>query len=269
MDRTHRDRIFTPDSAFAPVADPLEEHYEAWVYRFRDSLFPDHFCHRFKALLVSDQSAGVRPDLVLIDRQYAEWVLVEVEKVSHSWTSHVSPQLEKFRSAQIGDREVRAITEIAPDLDRSRLRSLLLSAKPRILVVCNGKPVWSEQFLTLDAELMVVRPLRNERLDLIMYADRQFQRRHVDKLSFLEAPEDGAVFQWYRIVTPSRMELRVDDHLAQLENGVSPCRTRKLGDDWYIAFPSGTKITGMAGRPLSILRFGIGEMAIDGQLVEV
>jgi hypothetical protein len=210
----------------------------------------------------------VRPDLVLIDREYFEWVLVEVEKFSHSWSSHVSPQLEKFRSARVGDREVASIAEIAPDLDLSRLRSLVLNATPRILVVCNGTPAWSDHFLTSDAELMVVRPMRNERLELVMYADRQFQRRHVDKVSYLEIPKDGALIRWYRIVTPNRMKLSECAYLAQFENGVSPCRTVRLGDVWYLAFPDGTRVLPVPGRQLSILRLGPAGIAIDGQIVE-
>ena len=264
----HWDRVFDGDSSFAPVSDPLEEHYENWVFGFRKSLFPDHFCYRFKPLLVSDHSTGVRPDLVLIDHHYAEWVLVEVEKFSHSWSAHVSPQLEKFRSARIGDREVQVLQEVAENLDPARLRSLMLNVRPRILVVCNGVPTWSAYFLASDAELMVARPLRNERLELIMYVDRQFQRRHFDRMSHLEAPKDDALVKWYRISSPNRLAIQEGQYLMQLDNGVTPCRTKKLGDDWYLVLPSSVRIMETNGRPLSIMRFGITEIAVDGRMIE-
>lgn len=115
---------------------------------------------------------------------------------------------------------------------------------------------------------MVVRPLRNERLELILYADRQFQRRHVDRISYLETPKDDALIQWYRIVSPNRMELCEGAYLAQFENGVSPCRTHKMGGEWYLSFPNGTRITPLTGHELSILRCSVAAMTIDGQIVE-
>ena len=264
----HWDRIFTGTSSFAPVSNPLEEHYENWVFKFRHSLFPDHFCYKFKPLLMSDLSTGVRPELVLIDHEYAEWALVEVEKFSHSWSAHVSPQLEKFRSARIGEREVRTLQSMAPDLDPERLRSLMLNIRPRILVVCNGVPTWSAYFLASDAELMVARPLRNEQLDLLMYVDRQFHRRRIDRLSYLEIPSESSLIKWYRISSPNRLNIREANYLAQLENGVTGCKIKSLGNEWYLVFPSGLTLETSSGRPLSIIRFGSSDVAIDGRMIE-
>lgn len=268
MTNGHWDRVFTGTSSFAPVSDPLEEHYENWVFKFRHSLFPDHFCYRFKPLLMSDMNTGVRPDLVLVDYEYAEWVLVEVEKFSHSWSAHVSPQLEKFRSARISEKEVQTLQGIASDLDPERLRSLMLNVRPRILVVCNGVPSWSAYFLASDAELMVARPLRNEQLDLLLYVDRQFHRRQIDRLSHLEIPSESSLIKWYRISSPNRLNIREANYLAQLDNGVTSCKIKNIGNEWYLVPPSALTLAAIAGRPLSITRFGISELSIDGRIIE-
>ena len=268
MHSSHRDRIFTDTSAYAPVTDPLEEHYENWIYRFRHSLFPDHHCYKCKPLMNSDQSSGVRPDLILVDHLYSEWVLVEVEKFSHSWSGHVSPQLEKLRSVRIGEAQVSAILKEAPELDPARLRTLMSRNRPRILVICNGAPSWSDYFMSSDAELMVVRPLRNEHLDLVLYSERQFQRLKFDKLSYLEPPAEGAHIGWYRITAPNRLDIRIGNYLAEFENGVFPCRTRRLGEEWYLVAPSATRIAQTGERPLAIIRFGDTDIAIDGRVIQ-
>jgi len=269
MTINYRDRFFTKDSAFAPVSDPLEEHYENWVYKFRHQLFPDHHCFRYKPLMVTDWVTGVKPDLVLIDKQYSEWALVEVEKFSHSWTSHVSPQLQKFQSAKIGNREVEVLLGSAEDLDADRLRFLMTSEKPRILVVCNGVPSWSDYFFSSNAELMIVRPLRDERLDLVLYADHIFQRRKFDKLSFLEPPPVGDVVRWYRISSPHRFDISEGRYLVDFENGTYSCELRKMSGNWYFVPPPSMFILPSRDSHISIIRFTQKTMTVDGKVEEI
>lgn len=264
-----RDRFFTANSAFAPISDPLEEHYENWIFNFRERMFPDHYCFRFKPLVMNDWVTGVRPDLILIDRQYSEWVLVEVEKASHPWSSHVFPQLEKFRSARIGDEEISRLLKDAPDLSPDRLRSLILNEPPRILVVCNDKPSWSDFFLSTDAELMIVRPMRNEYLDLVLYADRIFNRRKYERLSFLEPPSESELIKWYRVTSPNRLEIREGHYLVDFDNGTFSCDIRKMSGNWYFAPPSSIVLRPSRSKHLSILRFSDSEITIEGTAEEV
>jgi len=269
MGSNQRDRFFTEDSAFGPVSDPLEEHYENWVFKFRHQLFPDHHCLRYKPLMTTDWSTGVKPDLVLIDKEYSEWALVEVEKFSHSWTAHVSPQLQKFQAAKIGQHEVEAVLRSSDDFDFDRLRYLMLSNSPRILVVCNEKPSWSDYFFSSNAELMIVRPLRNERLDLVLYADRTFQRRKFDKLSFLEPPLDGELVRWYRISSPNRFGIEVGRYLVDFENGTFTCEIRKMSETWYFVPPPSMFILPSKGSHISIIRFSNRTMTVDGKVEEL
>ena len=264
-----RDRFFTEHSAFAPIQDPLEEHYENWVYKFRNQLFPDHNCFRYKPLMTTNWVTGVRPDLVLVDKDYSEWVLVEVEKFSHSWSSHVSPQLEKFRSAKIGEKEVETLLQVADELNSVRLHALMTTESPRILVVCNGKPNWSDYFMSSNAELMIVRPLRNENLDLVLYADRVFQRLKIDKLSFLEPPSDSELIKWYRIGSPNRLEIAQGRYLVEFENGTYPCDVKCVSSIWYLVPPSSMVITPRGAGHISITRSSSNSMTVDGKVEEI
>lgn len=269
MASNQRDRFFTEHSAFAPVQDPLEEHYENWVYKFRSQLFPDHNCFRYKPLMATDWVSGVKPDLVLVDKDYSEWVLVEVEKFSHSWSSHVSPQLEKFRSAKIGDKEVEKLLQVAEYLNSERLHILMTTEAPRILVVCNGKPTWSDYFMSSNAELMIVRPLRNENLDLVLYADRVFQRLKFDKLSFLEPPADTALVKWYRISSPNRLEITQGRYLVEFDNGTYPCDVKRMSGIWYFVPPSSMVVSPMGAGHISITRSSSNTMTVDGKVEEI
>ena len=269
MASNQRDRFFTEHSAFAPIPDPLEEHYENWVFKFRNHLFPDHHCYRYKPLMTTDWTSGVKPDLVLIDKDYSEWVLVEVEKFSHSWSSHVSPQLEKFRSAKIGITEVQKLSNTAVELNYERLKTLMLTEDPRILVVCNGKPAWSDYFLSSDAELMIVRPLRNENLDLVLYADRVFQRRKYDKLSFLEPPLESELIRWYRITSPNRFEIGEGRYLVDFDNGTYSCDIKRMAGIWYFVPPPSMFVKPSRGSHISITRFSLNSMTVEGNVEEI
>jgi len=268
MANNQQDRFFTEHSAFAPIPDPLEEHYENWIYKFRSRLFPDHHCYRYKPLLTTDLTSGVRPDLVLIDKDYSDWVLVEVEKFSHSWSSHVSPQLEKFRAAKIGIIEVNKLFNAADDLTYDRLKTLMISQTPRILVICNDKPTWSENFLSNDAELMIVKPLRNEYLELVLYADRLFQRRKFVKLSFLEPPLDGELIRWYRILSPHRLNISAGRYLVEFDNGTYSCDIQRMSGIWYLVPPSSMVIAPSQGSHISIVRFSSNSLTVDGKVEE-
>lgn len=269
MSNRQRDRFFTSHSAYAPISDPLEEHYENWIYNFRERVFPDHHCYRFKPLITTDWTSGVRPDLVLIDKEYSEWVLVEVEKFSHSWSAHVSPQLEKFRSAKIGEAEVAWLARDAQNLDFERLRTLMINETPRILVVCNDKPSWSDFFLSTDAELIIVRPMRNENLDLVLYADRIFQRRKFERLSFLEPPSDSELVKWYRIESPNRLNVKEGSYLVDFENGTFTCVIRKMSGFWYFVPPSSIVLKPARGSHISILRFSENGITVEGKVEEL
>lgn len=269
MTNNQRDRLFTEHYAYAPVLDPLEEHYENWIYNFRSRLFPDHNCYRYKPLMTNDLSTGVRPDLLLIDKDYSEWVLVEVEKFSHSWSSHVSPQLEKLRSVKIGTNEVKKLFEEASELIYERLKTLMLSQTPRILVVCNDKPAWSENFLSNDAELMIVKPLRNEHLELVLYADRSFRRRKFDKLALLEPPLDSALVRWYRITTSHRFQISEGKYLVDFDNGTYSCRIRTMSGIWYFMPPPSMMITPSRGSHIAIVRFSSDCLTVEGKVEEL
>jgi hypothetical protein len=96
-------RILSDQSTFYEIGSHsiYEETFEKMILKFKEDLFPDHHCFEFKHLLRVPRQTNVKADLILIDREYHEWVIVEVEVARHSWSGHVADQVERLELAEI------------------------------------------------------------------------------------------------------------------------------------------------------------------------
>lgn len=73
-------KILHNDSWYSPVKSNsiYEKTYEQKILENSNMLFPDYFCFYFKKQVQSMWGPGI-PDLVLIDKLYREWIIVEVD----------------------------------------------------------------------------------------------------------------------------------------------------------------------------------------------
>ena len=142
-----------------------ETDFESLVVNNASTVFPEYYVVPFKIDVQSDWGIK-RPDLALIDRQYRNWWVVEIEMAHHSLRGHVLPQVEVFSSAAYGLEHANYIMSQLPASAPSPnlVRDMIKGAQPRVLVVVNKNvPTWFDVIHRLDGLVVVVEVFRSFR----------------------------------------------------------------------------------------------------------
>lgn len=143
-----------------------EGQYTRLLVQNAGVLFPGLMAVEFNPIVVYE-SIGKRSDLALIEPNYRQWWVGEVELAHHSLEGHIAPQVEVLARATYGDAEADWLASRNPNLDSKALRQMMRGAQPGVLVIVNApRPDWVPR-LRPDAELMVVEPFRSDRDRLI------------------------------------------------------------------------------------------------------
>jgi hypothetical protein len=261
----NQDFAVLKDSVYRRVSSNslYESVFERMIFNFSSQLFPDYFCFDFKSTLIVPRETNVKADLILVDKFYTEWILVEVELSDHSWEHHVYDQIQRFELMEIDQETCSRLSTANPQLDAQRIHSLLKSQRPRILIVCDSRPPWHEALTTTSAELLIASPYRNEDNHLLLQVSREVRRRRRTVLSGIQTA--GATMpSCYKILSPHALELREQDVLVQSSDGSVGGKLRLIGQYWYLVFASGAVLED-AGRCF-IIGFANGIIEIDGKV---
>ena len=151
-------RILHNNIWYTPVdsMSMYESAYESKILSQSEYLFPGYFCYYFKKSVGSIYGTAI-PDLVLIDKQYREWIIVEVELEHHSLQGDVLDQVVKFAAGEYTEAHATYLLEKHPELDENRLKTLVRGTQPRISVfVPVQKPEWWRILLQYNATIAVI-----------------------------------------------------------------------------------------------------------------
>ena len=148
-----------------------ESEFERIVLQQAPYLFPGFRAVEFKCLVCNEEDCS-KPDLALIDVEYRQWWVVEVEMTRHSLKGHVIPQVSTFASATYGQREASYLHNKDRSLEVDRLDDMMKGIQPQVLVIVNGpKPEWVQPLRQFNAKLVVVQVFRSERNKLLLLFD--------------------------------------------------------------------------------------------------
>lgn len=111
-----------------------ESDYEAVVLNQAPQLFPAWRCIPFNHLIVGEDGTRKKPDRALVDHEYRQWWVVEIELAHHDLYGHVIPQVDVFRTGDYGPAHAQALHQKANDLDLARLEAMVLGEPPNVLV---------------------------------------------------------------------------------------------------------------------------------------
>ena len=133
-----------------------EIDYEKKILANAESLFPGYVCMQFKKTVESIYGVAI-PDLVLIDKDYREWIIIEVELEHHALQGDVEDQIMKFAAGQYTEEHARYLVEKNPTLEYEKLKTLMRTMQPRISVMVPvSKPAWSNNLLKHKATIAVI-----------------------------------------------------------------------------------------------------------------
>ena len=158
-----------------------ESHYENRIIANAGTLFPNFFCLKFKLDIMSDDYGGPsRADLVLIDKQYRFWYVVEVE-LDNDQLSAVENQVKIFTSGIYGDDHAVYVHQKSPNLDLGKLKKLMRTQPEVVVLVPRVKPSWSNKLAQYGTKFIVIEIFENSQKIEILRVDGDELREEDDR----------------------------------------------------------------------------------------
>lgn len=157
-------RLLLREEWFEPLS--LHAQYEAEFERillaYAEILFPCWHLVPFKIDVRSDEGVVKRADLAMVERDYRQWWVVEVEMARHDFNSHVLPQVRVLSYGKYDQTHVNALIANAPWLDTERVAAMVRGEQPRVWVVVNHpRPDWVPPLRAIGATLGIVEIFRS------------------------------------------------------------------------------------------------------------
>ena len=178
-------RILSQREWFDQIAPTAiyETEFESIVTSYADVLYPEFHVVPFKATVYADDAAA-KADLALIDRNYREWWVAEVEMGHHSFETHVLPQVRTLSRAVYGEDEARWLAAKCKQLSIARLLDMMKGNQPRVLVIVNTpRPIWGPSLRRHDASLAIVEIFRSRKNEILFRLNGEHPARLPDFLS--------------------------------------------------------------------------------------
>lgn len=181
-------RLRYRDQWFHPLSPTslLEIDFEDLLIQNSDVFRSASWMVRFKKTIYAAQS-NARPDLAIIDHEYREWFVVEVEMERHSFGGHVLPQVRTLRDGLYGQAEADYLLERLPHLDAIRLADLVRGTSPRIVVIADREQQsWREALAGADIEFLTLEIYRSDLNNYIFSIDGGLPQRGSDLVSYCQ-----------------------------------------------------------------------------------
>jgi hypothetical protein len=211
-----------------------EAHFEDLLIQNSDMFRSDAWMVRFKRTVYAE-GVGAKADLAIIDFEYREWFLVEVEMRRHSLYEHVLPQVRTLRDAYYGPEEAEYLVGNLPALDPVRTAELVRGTSPRIVVIADRcDAAWRGVLSGADIEFVSMEIFKSDFNKYIFSLDGALPQRAADLISYctynsmlprqllVESPAplgilngesmlvtcDGESMEWFRMDTRDNCYLR-------------------------------------------------------------
>jgi hypothetical protein len=214
-----------------------EAEFESLVQQHSASLFPGFLAARFDPLFQTPLG-DVKPDLILVDKEYRAWFIVEVELATHSVTRHVKPQIEKIQVARPTEAHANWLVDRGAQWDPLRLRRLMLGAPHGTVLLANAPtPHWDDALRTLPGIIRGVVEVYRSRLNRTILRINGSQPQAPGEMVSRLTPGVGFFSNAYQIDLPSALPMDLE-YLDVVSTGVSVrYRVKQIGGDRYL-FPT-------------------------------
>jgi hypothetical protein len=229
-------RLLVGDEWYEAVAPGsyFEADYEAYLMQNADALFPGYYLCRFTQAVTSEHGTS-KPDLALVDQEYREWWVVEVELGIHPLHGHVYEQIENFAGGFYDAEHAAALSRKEPRLDQARCHELVTKTQPRVLVLVNvPRPEWAVALARFDALVGVVEVFRSGQDRVVLRVNGEHPSAKAAEL--LSACRQGMLPNMLKLDSPAALSPlgdRIETVLAS--GGVAAWKImRTKGDAWLV-----------------------------------
>ena len=232
-------RILSDGGWFLPVPPGEgENEFETFLLQKSETLFPDFFVKPFKKLVQDRSTKGWRADLVLVDRRFASWQLVEVEMSNHPLDTHVLPQTVGLKDAQVGLNLAEDIAAVFPDLERAQVMDLVMSTTHEVTVIVDRPcPEWEAPLRSEGVLMAVVERFRNEFSQIVIQVSGDMPSRYGKSLTQLKVPRDKMFDGFLAVVNPAPLHGRTSLEIESL-HGVETWDVQRHAEITFLKPPT-------------------------------
>lgn len=199
-------RILLRDEWYEQIAPRslYETEYERLILQHASKLYPSFVAIPFKKTVYSDDNSA-KPDLVLVEKKYRSWWVVEVEMGDHSLEGHVLPQVITLANARYDSEVANYVADQSDQLDVVAVSDMIKGKPPEVLVVVNElRYDWVEPLLRHRANLAFFEVFRSPRDD-VMFRVNGFQpSQPADILT--ECALDPLIPNFLRVESPAALD---------------------------------------------------------------
>lgn len=231
---------------YYPISDDatFEVEFEALIVQNAGLLRPDAIILPFKETIFADDLAPRRADLVLIDTSYRFWWVIEVELVGHSLENHVLPQVRTFVEGRYGEPHISALLKAEPLLDSDRLRAMVRSNHPEIVVISNRHDIrWEAALKNEGVSFCVINIFRSDTNRDIFIVGEGLPHPSSECLTNIVPAK--SLPGMYRVIAPGSLDLAGRKTIGMEFGGKQILfKIYETAKDWYIVpenFRMGTK----------------------------
>ena len=165
------------------AASVLEKDFENSILRYSKDLFPGYICVPFNKTVNSEYGAS-QADLALIDYQYRDWIVVEVELEHHSLSGHVEPQLRRLSSGKYDEQHALALCAANSSLEVSRVTSMVKSNYPGFLVLSTSyDPRWVTELSNMGVRLAAIKIFMSRTGQRVVAVEGELPRSQEEKIA--------------------------------------------------------------------------------------
>lgn len=209
-------------------------HRKDWFYQLSPSSIPEA---QFESLLVQNvemlrtscwlvpfkktvysRDGSARADLAIIDFDYREWFVVEVELSTHDLYDHVLPQVRTLRDGHYGLDHADYIVDRLPVLDAVRTRQLIRGSSPRIAVIADrSKRMWADVLKGADIDLITLEIYKSDLNKYIFAIDGGLPLRAADLISYCSF--SSMLPRQIMIETPGGLPIQAGERIRILLDG--------------------------------------------------
>jgi len=177
-----------------------ETVYEGMVKAQASDLWPRFHAVPFKVIVYANNE-GVKADFALVERDYSEWWVVEIELAHHDFKNHILPQTRKLAEAKYGVAEAEKLCEACAKLDPTKVKAMVKDCQPRVLVVVNKPQTnWIEPLAKHKAVLGVFEVFQSDRNEHLFRVNGEHPAGHEDVISVCRF--DELMNRWLLVESP-------------------------------------------------------------------
>jgi len=211
----------------------IEKEFEDLIIAKAKQIFPRWIVVPFFAAVVSPDGVIKKPDLALIDSEYREWWIVEIELEHHDLNNHVIPQVEVFTKASYTSKHANWILERNPELDKKRLMLMMLGEAPNVLVVVDSLSTdWVTRLKDISVSLMIVEPFQNDNGEVLLRINGMQPEPKGDLLSVCD--KEFSLQRLWRVKSPAALPQLEDSIKIEYDGIKSKWSIIKIKDAVYL-----------------------------------